>query len=103
MWSGQTHGLSSFVFLVYLNSRPHRSTTYVDVVYCYRPSSVVCRSVSRSVCHSIPAKTAELIEMLFGLRIPVGPRIHVLDGVQIPDGKDNFEGKGEGRPINIGL
>jgi len=25
--------------------RPHRSTTYVDAVYCYRPSSVVCRSV----------------------------------------------------------
>jgi len=29
--------------------RPHRSTTYVDAAYCYRPSSVVCRSVCRSV------------------------------------------------------
>ena len=28
--------------------RPHRSTTYVDAVYCYRPSSVVCRSVGLS-------------------------------------------------------
>ena len=27
-------------------------TTYVGAVYCYRPSSVVCRSVSRSVCVS---------------------------------------------------
>jgi len=25
--------------------RPHRSSTYVDAVYCYGPSSVVCRSV----------------------------------------------------------
>jgi len=31
--------------------RLYRSTTYVDVAYCYRPSSVVCRSVSRSVSH----------------------------------------------------
>ena len=26
--------------------RPHRSTTYVDADYSYRPSSVVCRSVT---------------------------------------------------------
>jgi len=33
--------------------RPHRSSTYVDAAYCYRPSSVVCRSV----CHiSEPCK-----------------------------------------------
>jgi len=25
--------------------RPHRSTMYVDAAYCYRPSSMVCRSV----------------------------------------------------------
>jgi len=30
--------------------RPHRSTTHVDAAYCYRPSSVVCLSVCRSVC-----------------------------------------------------
>ena len=29
--------------------RPHRSTTYVDAAYSYWPSSVVCRSVCRSV------------------------------------------------------
>ena len=37
--------------------RPHRSTTYVDAAYCYRPSSVVCRSVCRSVTLVSPAKT----------------------------------------------
>ena len=36
--------------------RPHCSTTYVDVA-CYRPSSVVCRSVCWSVCQtSLPCK-----------------------------------------------
>jgi len=54
-------------------SRPHRSTTYVNaaiVTYCYRDPSV-CLSVtvvSR-------AKTAEPIEMPFGLRTRVGLRI----------------------------
>ena len=42
--------------------KPHRSTTYADVAYCYRQSSMVCLSVVS------PAKTAELIEMLFQLR-----------------------------------
>jgi len=36
----------------------------VDAVYCYRPSSVVCLSVTLVS----PAKTAEPIEMPFGLR-----------------------------------
>ena len=44
----------------------------IDAACCYRPSSVVCRSV----CHSYEAcKTAELIEMLFG----PWAREHVLD------------------------
>jgi len=60
--------------------RPHRSTTYVDVAYCYRPSSMVCRSVCLSVCHtSGPAKTAEPIKILFGLWARMGPRNHLLD------------------------
>jgi len=29
--------------------RPHRSTTYVDAAYCYRPSNVVCLTVCQSV------------------------------------------------------
>jgi len=63
--------------------RPHRSTTYVDTVYCYRPNSVVCLSVCMSVCLShqmSPAKMAEPIEMPFGLMTWVGPGNHVLDG-----------------------
>jgi len=49
--------------------RPHRSTTYVDVAYCYRLSSVVCRSVCLSVTIVSPAKTAVPIELPFGLRV----------------------------------
>jgi len=60
-------------------TKPHRSTTYADAADCYRPSSVVCRSVTLVS----PAKTAELIEMSFGLRTPLGPGNRVLDGVQI--------------------
>jgi len=41
---------------------PHRSTTYVDAACCFRPSSVVCRSVT-VVC---PAKTAAPTKMPFG-------------------------------------
>jgi len=37
------------------------------------------------------AKTAELIEMPFGLKTPVGPRNHVLEGVEIRHGKGTFE------------
>jgi len=36
----------------------HRNTTYVNAAYCYRPNSVVCRSVGLPaclcVCHSEP-------------------------------------------------
>ena len=39
--------------------RPHRLTTYIDAAYCYRPSSVVCLSVTVVIL----AKTAELTEM----------------------------------------
>ena len=39
----------SVIFSPHLIIMPHRSTTYnVDAAYCYRPSSVVCRSV----CHT---------------------------------------------------
>jgi len=52
------------------------------------PSSMVCRSVT--VVSS--ANTAQLIEMLFGLRTRVGPRNHVLDRVpDIPMERGNFE------------
>jgi len=65
--------------------RPHhsRSTTYVDAAYGYRPSCAVCLSVTL-VC---PAKTAEPIEMPFGLKTRMGQRNHVLDGGPDPHGK----------------
>ena len=78
--------------------RPYRSTTYVDAACCYRPSSVVCRSVCRTVTLLSPAQTAAQIEMPFGLRTWVGSRNHVLDeGPDPPMGRSNFEG--EGRPV----
>jgi len=56
-----------YYYMQFSNSiiiRPHRSSVYVGAAYCYRRSSV-------SVCWSItivsPAKTAEPIEMPFGL------------------------------------
>jgi len=72
---------------------------YVDAAYSYRPSmasSVVCLSVSvyRSVTLESPAKTAEPIEMLFGLFARMVPRNHVLDGGPDPPmGRDNFFGE----------
>jgi len=77
--------------LVFLHRITH--ITYVHAVYCYRLSSMVCRSASRSVALVSPAKMAEPIEMLFGLRTQVSPGNHVLYGVQIPHGKGQFLGK----------
>jgi len=39
---------------------------------------------------TLRSSMAEPIEMPFGLRTRVGPRNHVLDGVQIPIGRGNF-------------
>jgi len=55
--------LSSYLIII----RPHRSTSYVDAAYCYRPTSVLCLSVCFSVIVVSPAKTDELIEIPFGL------------------------------------
>jgi len=68
--------------------RLHRSTTYVDVAYPYRPSSVVCRSV----CHtSEPCKNSCTDRAAFWVEDLGGPGNHVLDGVQIPPmGKSKF-------------
>jgi len=57
-------------------------TTYVQAVYCYWPSSVVCRSVCWSVCVTLlsPANTAEPIMMPLALWAWMGPRNHVLHG-----------------------
>jgi len=60
---------------------PHRSTTYLDAGYCYRPSVAVCWSVTIVS----PAKTSEPIEMPFVGSTRVGQGNHVLDEVQNPD------------------
>ena len=64
--------------------------TYVEAACCYRSSIVVCQSVGQSVTLRSPAKTAEPIEMPFGLRTQVSPSNHVVDGVQVPHGKGHF-------------
>ena len=62
---------------------------------------MVCLSVGLSVTLLSPAKTAEPIKMPFGLRTWLGPRDHVLDGVQIQpwQGASLFFWGGNGRPI----
>jgi len=75
--------------------RPHRSTTYVDATYSYRPSIAwsVGRSVFRSVTLVSPAKTAAPIKLPFGLRTWLGPGNHVLDGgSRSPEGKRQIFG-----------
>jgi len=58
----------------------------------------VCLSVCRSVCHHRePCKTAELIEMPFGLRTRVGQRKLYEMGVPIPMGRGILRGKKEAR------
>ena len=53
----------------------------------------VCRSIS-SITVVSPIKTAEPIEMPFGLRTRVDPRNHQLYADPDPDGKGNFKGEG---------
>jgi len=55
-----------------------------------------CRSACLSVCYSSEHyKTAEPIEMPFGMRAPVGPGKYVLDGgADLPMGRGKSEGKG---------
>jgi len=78
--------LRPLVILAFVVVRPHCSTMYIDASYCYRPSSVVCRSATLVSL----AKTAEPIELPFGLRTRVSPRNHVLDGSPDPLGKGQF-------------
>jgi len=60
---------------------------------------MVCLSDCLSVTLVSPAKTAEPIEIPFGLRTWLGPRDHVLDGGSDPPmGKGKFCGE-NGRPI----
>jgi len=45
------------------------------------------------------AKTAEQTEMPFRMLCRMDPRNHVWDGIQIPAGRDNFEGGGMPRHV----
>jgi len=54
----------------------HQSQYYADVAFCYRWSSMVCRSVMIVS----PPKMDEPIEMPFGTWTCVGIGKHVLDG-----------------------
>jgi len=53
-------------------------------------SVCLCDGLCLLVTFVSPEKTAEPIEMPFGMRTWVGPKNHVLDGVQIPRGKGHF-------------
>jgi len=60
-------------------------TLYIHAAYYAIVKEWHGLSVCLTVCHtSEPCKTAEAIELPFGLRTRVGPRNHVLHGVQIP-------------------
>jgi len=77
-----------------LSFRPHRIVRRCGLLLV---TDRVAWSVCRSVTLVSPAKMAEPIEMLFGLRTRVGPGNHVLDGVQIPTRRGNVGEKG--RPL----
>ena len=64
-----TYIIETWYFSNNIHFRPHHSTMYVHVAYCYRRRKVVC-----------PATMAEPTKMLFGLLNWVGPTNHVLHG-----------------------
>jgi len=64
----------------------------VVAAYCYGLSIVLWHSVGLSVTIVSPAKTAEPMEIPFGIWTRVGPRNHVLDGGPDPHTlMDDFE------------
>jgi len=76
--------------------RPHRSTTYVDAAYSYRPSSVVCRSVchtSEPCRNGCTDRAAVWVEDLGGSGEPC-----IRWESRSPMGRGKFWGK-NGRPI----
>jgi len=66
---------------------------------CYTRSSVVGRSVCLLVTFASPGKTAESIEMPFGLLTRVGPRNHVFEVCADPPGEGTILGGCLPRPI----
>ena len=72
----------------YAESQYYVVRTYTRPIVTDRVAWSVGQSVGLSVTQVSPAKTAAPIEMPFGLRTRVGPRNHILDGAQIPHGKE---------------
>jgi len=84
------YGLMSNYFDHLFIIRLHRSTTYVDAAYSYRPSSVVCRSVcdtSQPCKNGCTDRAAVWVEDLGG---PWEPRIRW--GSRSPYGKGQIFG-----------
>ena len=81
--------------------RLHRSTTYIDAACCYRPSSVLSRSVCLSVCLSLCLSDYHTSESCkngwthwdtIWVEDSGGPREPLLDGApDSPIGMGNFE------------
>ena len=85
----QIHILPERKMLWVIIIRPHRSSTCIDAVYCYRRNSVVSVVTIVSL-----AKTAEPIEIPFGLWTWVGPNpMHSME-IQIPSADGQFWGEG---------
>jgi len=61
--------------------------------FCYHISGEIKLCVYRD-CLQWAVETAEPIEMPIGTLSRVNPRNQVSDGVQIPMGRDNFDGEG---------
>jgi len=83
--------ISNIILDIYTIIRPHRSTTYVDVAYSYRPISVICRSV----CHTgEPCKNGCTNGAAVWVEDLGGPGNHVLDGGPDPPmGSSKFLGR----------
>jgi len=64
----------------------------VDAAYCYRLRTAVRLSVGRPVTIVSAARTAETIEMLFGMWTRLSPRNHVLDAGTYPPTRRVFFG-----------
>ena len=76
-----------------LTIRLHLTTMQMWPIVTDRLAWCVCLPICRSVCDNLePWKTAEPIEMAFGMWTRVGPRNHVSDGgPDLPVRKGNFE------------
>lgn len=72
------------------------AASHIRSAYCYSCRTnialFVCLSLGVLVTRMYCSKMAEPIEMPFGMLTHVGPRKHVLDGVEMPTGRGNFLG-----------